>query len=85
MADFLAGNFAYENRMILAQYVFIITLIYLAAIIIIVGIGQRTRILTHSTQYKTGFTQWEENGIVNCLCKTGSSSGQPVIKRKNRL
>jgi hypothetical protein len=82
MADFLVGNTTYENRMIIVQYFFIVTLIYLAVIIIIVGIGQRTRILKPSTQYKTGLIQWEGNRTVSCLCKTGSGSGQHIIKKQ---
>ena len=52
MAEYLLGNLTHENRMILVQYVFIITLVYLVVIILIIGIGQRTRILTPSNQSK---------------------------------
>ena len=84
MAEFLAGNLAYENRMILAQYVFIITLIYLAVIIIVVGIGQKTRILAPSTQSKISFTQREGNRTVISKCKIVTGPGWSMVVGNKR-
>ena len=84
MAEFLVGILVYENRMILVQNVFIITLINLAVIIIILGIGQKTRIITPSTQAKTEFTQWEGNRSVISTCKIGTDHGWPVVVGNKR-
>jgi hypothetical protein len=77
MAEYLLGSLTHENRMVLAQYVFIITMVYLAVIIIIAGIGQKTRILTPAKQSKIRLPQWEGNETVIWKAKAGTGAGQP--------
>ena len=84
MAENILVNITYENIMFLAYYILIITVAYTAVIIIIVGVGQKTRILNLSKQSKIRFPQWEGKGIINRTCITGTGSRQIVttgIKR----
>jgi cbb3-type cytochrome oxidase subunit 3 len=84
MAEYLLGNLTHENRMILAQYVFIITLVYLVVIIIILWIGQKTRNLIPSKQSKIKLPQQVENETLIWKVKTGTVPGISVNAGKKQ-
>jgi hypothetical protein len=52
MTEHVLSIFVFENRQILAEYLLIISISYIAVIIAIVYVGQRTRIITPLTRSK---------------------------------
>ena len=64
MTEHVLSILAYENRQILAEYLLIISISYIAVIIAIIYIGQRTRIIIPDKKSRTMCRQNQEHEAV---------------------
>lgn len=84
MDEHILSILAYENRQILAEYLLIILISYIAVIITIVYIGQRTRIISPLTKSKIICRQTTGRETVFAKCKTDPDNIRysKILKKK---